>query len=121
MRYRLCKRRRRGGSLAEAVITTSVLLTLMIGTVDMGVAVFRMHVISEAARQGARRAICQGTLALSTYNGGPWGPTGGPYSQQLVGIGGANASDPRVSTIQPFLSTLDPSSVTITTTWPDTV
>src|SRR3954463_2164209 len=101
MRYRLCRRRRRGGALVEGVITTMVLLMLMLGTVDMGVAVFRMHVISEAARQGARRAICQGALALPKYNGGPWGPTA--FS------GNGSSSNPIVTTIQPFMNTLDPS------------
>jgi hypothetical protein len=113
MRYRSYKRSRRGGAIAEGVLTTSVLLTLMLGMIDMGIAVFRMHVISEAARQGARTAICQGVTALSNFNGGPWGPT----AVSINGIGGS--SDPRVTTIQPFLSTLDPASVSINVTWPD--
>jgi hypothetical protein len=108
MRYQSYKRRRRG-SLAEAALTTSVLLMLMMGTVDMGVAVFRMHVISEAARQGARRAIVHGSQANQL---GSWGPTS--FS------GNGNSTDPKVTEIQPFLSTLDPASVTVNVTWPDT-
>jgi Flp pilus assembly protein TadG len=108
MRYQLCKRRRRGGALAEAAITTSVLLSLMFGTVDMGVAVFRMHVISEAARQGARRAIVHGSLANQL---GVW-----PASAFSAS---GTSTDPKVTEIQPYLAGLDLSQVTINITWPD--
>jgi Flp pilus assembly protein TadG len=109
MRYRSYKRRRRGGAIAEGVLTTSVLLSLMLGMIDMGIAVFRMHVISEAARQGARRAIVHGGTPSNKLGG--WGATS--FS------GSGTSTDPKVTEIQPFLSTLDPSSVTINVTWPD--
>jgi hypothetical protein len=90
-----------------------ILLSLMLGMIDMGIAVFRMHVISEAARQGARRAICQGISppTPSKLNGGPWGPTA--FS------GDGNSSNPIVTTISNYFAGLDPSQVTINVTWPD--
>ncbi len=105
------KRRRRGGALVEAAITTTVLMTLMAAMIDMGVAVFHMHIVSEAARQGARRAICQGSLAPSTLNGGPWGTN--PFT------GAGTSSDPKVTSIKPYLTGLDLSNTTINITWPD--
>jgi Flp pilus assembly protein TadG len=97
--------------MIEAVLTTTALMMLLLGIVDMGVAVTRMHLVSEAARQGARKAICQGSLALSSLNGGPWGSTA--FS------GNGNSSDPKVTVIQPYLTGLDLSQVTVNVTWPD--
>src|SRR3954466_11950835 len=75
MQVGINSRRRRGGVLVEAAITTSVFLTLVVGMIDLGIYVFRTHVITQAARQGARTAIVHGSLAPSGWNGGPWGPT----------------------------------------------
>jgi Flp pilus assembly protein TadG len=111
MRQKSGRRRRRGGVLVESVITTMALLSLMLGMIDMGIAVFRTHVISEAARQGARRAICQGALAPSKLNGGPWGPSA--FS------GDGNSSNKMVTMISGYMAGLDPSQVTINVTWPD--
>src|SRR5262249_50747461 len=66
---------RRGASLAEAVITFGAFLLLAVGMIDMGVAVFQKHIVSEASRQGARIAAVHGSLAPSGWNGGNWGTT----------------------------------------------
>jgi hypothetical protein len=95
----------------ESIITTTVLMMLVLGTVDMGVGIFRMHLVSEAARQGARRAVVQGSVALSNLNGGPWGP--------ISFSGAGNSSDPKVTSISPFLTGLDLTNTTINYTWPD--
>jgi hypothetical protein len=84
---------------------------LMLGTVQTGIAVFSLHEISEAAHQGASKYICQGSLALNELMGGPSGPTA------FCGIG--SFSSWIVTTIQSFLSALNPSSVTIRVTWPE--
>jgi hypothetical protein len=97
--------------LAESVITTMVLATLTFGMIDMGIAIFRMHVVSEAARQGARRASCQGSLAPGKLNGGPWGPSS--FS------GNGNSSSNIVTTISGYLTGLDLANTTINVTWPD--
>src|SRR5262249_53282463 len=111
MRARSGRRQRRGGALVESIITTTALMMLLLGTVDMGVGIFRMHLVSEAARQGARKAIVQGSLAPSNLNGGPWGPTG------FSGTG--SSSDPKVTSISGFLTGLDHTNTTISYTWPD--
>jgi hypothetical protein len=108
MRLRSGRRRRRGGAIAEGIITSSVLLMLIMGAVDLGVATFRMHVVSEAARQGARRAIVHGVKADRL---GSWGPSA--FS------GSGTSTDPKVTEIQGYLASLDPSTVTINVTWPD--
>ncbi|HEU5116479.1 MAG TPA: TadE/TadG family type IV pilus assembly protein [Isosphaeraceae bacterium] len=106
--------RRRAGVLVETAISTSVFVTLIIGTVDLGIYVFRIHVVQQATRQGARAAIVHGSLASSTWNGGPWGPT--TYGPVTVS---GNTSDPRVSAISRFLSGVDTSKVQVTYEWPD--
>jgi Flp pilus assembly protein TadG len=112
MLLRKARKRRRGATLVETAITTTTLMMLMLGIVDMGVAISRMHAISEAARQGARKASCQGSLAVSSLNGGPWGTTA--FS------GNGNSTDPKVTLIQPYMTGLNRSTVTVNVTWPDT-
>ena len=69
------RNRRRGATIVEMSIVLSVFLMLTLGMIDLGTCVFRYHVLSNAARQGARRAIVHGALANSALDGGPWGPT----------------------------------------------
>ena len=104
--------RRSGTALVETAITITVLLSLLLGSLDLGVAVFRQHALSQAARQGVRKAIVHGSLAPTSWNGGPWGPgTYGPVA--------ATDTDPKAQAIAPFLTGMDPSTVTVTYTWPD--
>src|SRR4051812_48740135 len=109
-------RRRRGASMVEAVITTTALTTLMLGMVDMGVGIFRMHILSEAARQGARQAAVHGAEADPNppHSGrlGSWGPT-------TVGPLAGNSGDSKVAGMLPYLSGLDLSTVNVTFQWPD--
>jgi hypothetical protein len=111
MKPRLVRRERRGGTLIESTFTTLAFMALMLGTIDMGVGILRMHIVSEASRQGARKAIVQGVNAQSAFNGGPWGPSA--FS------GNGNSSSPIVTSIKAYLTGLDPSQVTINVTWPD--
>jgi Flp pilus assembly protein TadG len=105
--------KRRGGTLVESTFTTLAFMALLLGTVDMGVGIMRMHIVSEAARQGARKAIVQGdkNYTPSKFNGGAWGPS--------AFTDNGNSSSPIVTTIKPYLTGLDPSQVTINVTWPD--
>lgn len=66
---------RRGAALAEAAIIIPVFLTLVLGMLDLGLCVARFNALSQAARQGARQASVHGSLALASWNGGPWGPS----------------------------------------------
>ena len=89
-------------------IVMVIFLTLVLGMLDMGVAVFRYHVLAEVARVGARHAIVHGEMADKL---GPWGPTSykGP-------LGGAH---PIPQTLQSSLGTMDLSAVTLDAEWLD--
>lgn len=56
---------RRGATLVEAAIVTIVLVMLLLGTIDLGIAVLRYNMLAEAARTGARMAIVHGSDAPS--------------------------------------------------------
>jgi Flp pilus assembly protein TadG len=122
-------KRRRGAALVEAAITLSLFLTLVFGMLDLGIALFRKHVTSEAARQGARNAIVHGYLAPNGSSLNAWGPTPSYYpaltSQSLYSastsytVQADNPSDDLAGTIRPYLAGLDPSTVTIRARWPD--
>jgi Flp pilus assembly protein TadG len=118
MRLRRPQGRRRGATVVEAAVIITAFLMLILGTIDLGTAVFRYHVLSWAARQGARRTIVHGTLA-PTGNGGPWGPPASYPTTNPYTVTASNTSDPIANAIRPSLVGLDPSAVTITVTWPD--
>ena len=102
MRLQRRDHRRKGMSMIEAVLTTTALLTLCLGTIDLGVAVFRQHALTEAARQGARQAIVHGSKATQL---GTW--TAGNYQTPLRQF------------VLPLLPGIDPDTVTIQADWPD--
>jgi Flp pilus assembly protein TadG len=112
MRLRSKPLNRRGGSLVEGVITSSVLVTLALGMVDVGFAVFQNHLVSDASRQGARIASLHGSLAPVDGSGSSWGPAS--YS------GDGNAADaiPTALRNAGSLAGLDTSNVTISVLWP---
>src|SRR3954454_10658349 len=98
--------RRRGAVMVEVAIVLMVFLTLIFGMLDLAIAVFRRHLISEAARMGARQAAVHGSLAPSGWNGGPWGPAAfGPVA--------ATSTDVKVAAITPYLGGMDPATVNI--------
>src|SRR5262245_18994619 len=66
------RRRRRGAAVAETALTLMMFLTLTMGMMDLGVGVFRFHVISQGARHVARRAMVHGSMASAL---GVWGPS----------------------------------------------
>jgi Flp pilus assembly protein TadG len=115
------RRRRRGGALVEAALTTTIFLFLVIGMIDLGIGMFRQHVLSQAARQGARQAIVHGSLAPSGWNGGIW--PGGTASTSSLSYGpvtvGTAPTDAKVLAISPYLSGIDPTTVQLTYQWPN--
>ena len=124
MRLRHRNESRRGTTLLEAALTIMTLLMLILGTIDLGVAVSRQQVLSQAAREGVRKAIVHGSLAKSGWNGGPWGPpssyptlTDVPNSTYTVAAD--SSSDYIALAIKPYLANMDPSQVTITVKWVD--
>ena len=112
MRLSCRNRDRRGATTVETAIVLLPFLTIVLGMLDLGTAVFRHHVVSQAARQGVRKAIVHGSHAPSGWNGGEWGTaTYGPVA--------ATDADPKAQAIAPYLSGLDPSATNITMEWPD--
>jgi Flp pilus assembly protein TadG len=107
MRLRPENRKRRGTSLVETSLVIVVFLTLILGTLDLGLGVLRNNALSQAARQMARQAVVHGSLSSS-----PWGP--GAYGPVAASDTGAIAT-----ALQPYLIGMDPANVTVTVTWPD--
>jgi Flp pilus assembly protein TadG len=85
-----------------------VFLALVLGMIDLAVAISRSNTLSHAARQGARHAMVHGSLATTGSNGGPWGP--GPIDQPATAAG-----VPVVDAVRPLLvnCTLDESQVRV--------
>src|SRR4051794_4019429 len=92
MRLQHHNRPRRGMTLVETALIIIAFLMLVLGTIDLATAVFRYHMLSQAARQGVRQVIIHGELADAAprntwettlphsppvyvpYKGGAWGP-----------------------------------------------
>jgi Flp pilus assembly protein TadG len=115
--------------LVEAAIMSALFLMLVFGMLDLGIALFRKHVVCEAARQGVRNAIVHGYLAPEISTVAAWGPTPAYYpaltSRSLYSgstsytVQADDASDELAGAIRPYLAGLDPSTVTIQIRWPD--
>lgn len=91
-------------------IVVTVFLTLVLGMLDLGIAVLRKHQIAQAARQGARQAIVHGSLANASM--GTWGPA----SWSGTADGGGHEI---LNFIEPMLAGMDPSTVQVQVAWPD--
>jgi len=99
---------RRGVALVEAALVLTPLLILALGLLDMGVGLFRFHVISEPTRQLARQATVHGQYASVL---GRWGPS------SFSGTASSNSS--MAAAVRPFLVGIDPSTVNVSVQWPD--
>ena len=64
------RKHRRGAAVVEMSIILMTFLVLTMGMLDMGIGVFRYHIVAQAARFGARRAIVHGDRATQL---GSWG------------------------------------------------
>jgi Flp pilus assembly protein TadG len=73
VRPRCPSRTRRGASLVEGAIVLLVFLTLILGAMDLGMAILRQELVGRIAREAARIASVHGQYAPSGWNGGPWG------------------------------------------------
>ena len=101
-------RSRRGASAVEMALVLGVFLTLVLGMFDMGLAVFRYHVVAQTARLGARKAIVHGSMADRL---GSWGP--GAFS------GTAADSHPIANQVRASLFGIDPSQTEVRADWLD--
>lgn len=104
--------KRVGATAAEFSIISMVFLTAVLGMLELSVAVFQYHVVSHAARQGARLAMVRGELATRL---GKWDPQalGNTHSALL------SANDPISNAIRPYVSGITPEHTTVTISWPD--
>jgi Flp pilus assembly protein TadG len=60
-----CRRGERGQSIVETTLCMIILLTMLFGIIQAGLAVYSYHFIAEAAREGARYAIVRGSACTS--------------------------------------------------------
>ncbi|MCH8042664.1 MAG: pilus assembly protein [Planctomycetes bacterium] len=100
---------RRGAVAVETAIIALVFLTLVLGMLELSIAVFRYNIVSQGARQAARLAIVRGELAPPKLD--EWGPA--TYTS------GANSGNAVTETIKPYLTGLDLDNTTITIEWLD--
>lgn len=103
---------RRGAATVELAIILLVFIVLVMGFIDVGMAIFRQQLLAEAAREGAREAIVHGKLAPAGYKGGPWG-TG------TVDVKASSTAHPIVDEIKPFLVRMDLEKTNIKVEWPE--
>jgi Flp pilus assembly protein TadG len=101
---------RRGAAMVEAAIILPAFLTMALGTIDLGLAVFQNHQVAEASRQGARIASVHGSQASQL---GVWGPNA--YS----GAGNAADTIPTAFRTAGAFGTLNTANVTVSVSWPD--
>jgi len=98
--------------MTEAAIVLPVFLTLCLGMIDLGFAIFQNNAIGEASRQAARIASVHGAMASADGTGSTWGPA------EYTGTG--DSADPIPTAIRGAgaLAGLNPANVTIDVQWP---
>jgi Flp pilus assembly protein TadG len=101
-------RERRGVALVEAALVITPLLVLTLGLLDLGIGLYRFHILSEATRQLARQASVHGQYASVL---GKWGPSS--YTST------ATSTSSIASAVRPYLVGIDPSTVSVSVQWPE--
>jgi hypothetical protein len=102
-------------------IILGVFVVTTFGMLDLGMRVYRYHIISNAARQGARQAMVHGRSATTL---GVWGPTTiGPLAANSSGTpivdGTGDLESPPRAGLQRLLYGCDLSRTYIMLEWPD--
>jgi Flp pilus assembly protein TadG len=64
-------RSEQGAGLVEMALSIAVLLSLVLGIMELSMALYTFHFISEAARDGARYAIVRGSSCPASLSGCP--------------------------------------------------
>lgn len=108
-------RHRPAATTLEFAIILVLFLLLMLGMIDLGMALFQNQQLAAAARHGARQAIVHGKLTgqvRPTWNGGAWGPA-------TIDVLGSSTDHPIVEAIRPFLVQIDPARTKILVEWPE--
>jgi Flp pilus assembly protein TadG len=104
-------RDRRGATLVEGAIVLSTLLVIVLGSLDLSLAVWQYNTLAQAARQGAREAAVHGAQAA------PVRIVWGPATRVVI----ANDGSDIALAVGPSLVGIAPDEVTITIEWPDGV
>ena len=104
-------RDRRGATLVEGAIVLSTLVVLVLGSLDLSLAVWQYNTLSQAARQGAREAAVHGAQAA------PMRTVWGPAKRVVIANDGSDVA----AAVLPSLGGIASDAVTITVEWPDGV
>lgn len=87
----------RGNALVEFALMSTMALTLIFGVVDFGRALYTYHLVSNAARAATRYAMVRGSTCT---------------------VSGCPATSDSIQTyVRGLAPAIDPSSLTVTTTW----
>jgi Flp pilus assembly protein TadG len=90
-----------GQALVETAVSLTILLTLVFGLINVGMALYSYNFVSEAAREGSRYAMVRGSSCTSPCTAA----TAASIQTYVQSLGYPG---------------LNPSNLTVTTTWPDT-
>ena len=88
----------RGSALVEFAVASTVALTMIFGIIDFGRGLYTYHLVANVARAGSRYAMVRGSTCAAA---------GCPVTSTQV--------QTYVRALEPGI---DPSSLTVTTTWP---
>ena len=102
-------RRRRGVAIVEGAVVVLATLVVLLGMLDLAIAVLRFNSLSEGVRRIARDAIVHGHDAAPEST--TWGPE--PFN------GTADNPSEIAQAIRPALAGIDPGSVAIHVEWID--
>jgi Flp pilus assembly protein TadG len=87
----------RGSALVEFALVSTATLTLMLGIVDFGRALYTYHLVANAARSGTRYAMVRGSTCT---------------------VSGCPATTDTIQTyVRGLAPGIDPNSLAVTTTW----
>jgi len=101
--------KRRGAAIVEAAVVLGVFLTLLLGCLDLALAVLRNNALAEGARRLARTAIVRGENSSSLHTS--WGPA--TYR------GTANENTDYATAIRDALIVVNRADVQFQLEWPD--
>ncbi len=90
-----------GAALVEMAFATVILLTLLFGIIEISLALYTYHFVSEAAREGTRYAIVRGATCNGSF------ASACPASQDDIQTYVQNLGFPGIN----------PSALTVTTAW----
>ncbi len=80
-----CRRGARGQAFFEVLVSLIVFITMLLAVIQMGLAAYSYHFISEAAREGARWAMVRGSACTSFSSACP--ATAAQIQSYVTGLG----------------------------------